>query len=63
VEELATAIVDTVYLVKELFLGLGNAEGSTVAQDQGVLWGSISSIVHNVLSFLTELFGEIAAIV
>ena len=61
-EQLARAIVDTVYLVKELFVGLGNGEGNIVAQDQEVLWGSISSIVHNVLSFLTELFGEITAI-
>lgn len=61
-EELARAIVDTVYLVKALFIALGNGDGNVAAQDQGMLWGSISSIVHNVLGFLAELFGEITAI-
>ncbi len=61
-EQLAKAIVDAIYLVKELFVDLGNGEGDIAAQDQEVLWGSISSIVQNVLSFLTELFGEITAI-
>lgn len=62
-EQLARAIVDGICLVKELFFGLGNGEGNIAAQDQEVLWGSISSIAHNVLGFLTELFGEIAAII
>lgn len=60
-EQLARAIVDSLYLVKELFFGLENGGGNIAAQDQEVLWGSISSIAHNVLSFFTELFGEIAA--
>jgi hypothetical protein len=34
VEQLARAIVDFIYLAKELFVGLGNGEGNTVAQDQ-----------------------------
>lgn len=62
VEQLARAIVDSLHLAKELFVGLGNGGGNITAQDQQVLWGSISSIAHNFLSFLTELFGEIAAI-
>jgi len=49
-------------LVKELFLGLGNGGGNVAPQDQEVLWGNITSIAHNVLGFLTELFGEIAEI-
>lgn len=61
-EQLARAIVDAIYVVKELVVDLGNGEGNTAAQDQEVLWGSISSIAQNVLSFLTELFGEITAI-
>jgi len=62
VEELARAIVDSGHLVKELFLGLGNGGGNVAPQDQEVLWGNITSIAHNVLGFLTELFGEIAEI-
>jgi len=62
VEQLARAIVDSAHLVKELFLGLGNGGGNVVAQDQEVLLGGITSIAQNVLGFLTELFGEIAAI-
>ncbi len=61
-EQLARAIVDSAHLVKELFLGLGNGGGNVVAQDQEVLLGGITSIAQNVLGFLTELFGEIAAI-
>ena len=61
-EQLARAIVDSVYLVKVLFVSLGNGDGNMAAQDQEHLWGSMSSIVQNFLSFLAELFGEITAI-
>lgn len=61
-EQLARAIVDAFYWVKALFVGLGNGEGNITAQDQEVLWGSISSLAHDVLGFLTELVGKIAAI-
>jgi len=62
VEQLARAIVDSFYLVKELFVDLGNGGGNIAAQDGEVLLANFSSIAHNFLSFLTELFGEIAAI-
>ena len=61
-EQLARAIVDALNWVKTLFVGLGNGEGNITAQDQEVLWGGISSIAQNVLGFLTELGGKIAAI-
>jgi hypothetical protein len=62
VEQLTRAIADAFYLVKALFVGLGNGEGNIAAQDQEVLWGSISSLAQNVLGFLTELVDKIAAI-
>ena len=61
-EQLARAIVDFIYLAKELFVGLGNGEGNTMAQDQEILWDSISSIAQNSLGFLADLVGEITAI-
>ncbi len=61
-EQLAGAIVDALNWVKALFVGLGNGEGNIAAQDQEVLWGSISSLAQDVLGFLTELVGEITAI-
>lgn len=61
-EQLARAIMDAVNWVKALFVGLGNGEGNITAQDQEGLWGSISSLAQNVLGFLAELVGEIAAI-
>ena len=61
-EQLARAIVDFIYLVKELFGGLGNGEGNITAQDQEMLWDSISLIGQNFLGFLAELIGEITAI-
>ncbi len=61
-EQLARAIVDFIYLAKELFVGLGNGEGNITAQDQEMLWDSISSIGQNFLGLLAELIGEITAI-
>ncbi len=60
-EQLARAIVDALNWVKALFVGLGNGEGNVTAQDQEVLWGDISSMAQDVLSFLTELVDKIAA--
>ena len=57
-DELATAIVDSVSLIKELFTGA--VEGANVvAMDQATLMDAISSIVQNVAVFVTQLIGEI----
>jgi len=56
--ELATAIVDSVSLIKELFSDAATG-GNVVAMDQATLMDAISSIVQNVAVFVTQLIGEI----
>ncbi len=59
-EQLATAIIDGVHLIKQLLIAAGNGEGNVVALDEQALWEGISSIVQNLTAFLTQLAGEIA---
>jgi hypothetical protein len=58
-EELASAIVDGINLVKLLFADASAAEGNTIAIDQESLMDGISSIVQNIAAFVTELTGLI----
>lgn len=60
-DSLTKAIVDTTALIKDLFVRVASGEGNIAAQDQETLWDSLSSIAQNLVSFFTEIVGEIAA--
>ena len=63
-DALATAIVDAASLFKSLLDGAsgpgGNAVVNVVALSQGDVLHSLTSIVQNLATFVTELLGAIA---